>query len=166
MRPCSWRESEMPADGVPASDRTLRRIAGVLATIVAGIHLYWALPIAVRQLEFGILHDPRPAACLLATMAMLMGAILVVQGFDPLPVYVGGILLLLVFLGGYAAWHTVLDHGAFWPGRHAHGHSELGPVRLVIVHLQDDSLALASKLFEVALLGVLSVLTIRELGDR
>ncbi|MBP1921355.1 hypothetical protein J2751_000344 [Halorubrum alkaliphilum] len=157
----------MGVETSPSSDRMLRRLAGVLAAAVAGIHLYWALPVAVDQLRFGILHDPRPAAFLLATMAMLMGVLLVVQGFDPLPVYVGGILLMLVFLVGYAAWHTVLDHGAFWPGRPAHGgHSELGPIRLVVVHLQDDSLAFASKVVEAALLAVLSVLTVRELRDR
>ena len=156
----------MPSDPGVASDRALRRLAGLLAAIVAGIHLYWALPVATQQLRFGILHDPRPAAFLLATMAMLMGAILILQGFDPVPVYVGGIVLMLVFLGGYAAWHTVLDHGAFWPGRHAHGHSDLGPIRLIAVHLLDDSVAFASKVAEVALLVVLSVLTVRELNDR
>ncbi len=156
----------MPSDPGVASDRALRRLAGLLAAIVAGIHLYWALPVATQQLRFGILHDPRPAAFLLATMAMLMGAILILQGFDPVPVYVGGIVLMLVFLGGYAAWHTVLDHGAFWPGRHAHGHSDLGPIRLIAVHLLDDSVAFASKVAEVALLAVLSVLTVRELNDR
>ena len=150
-----------------ASDRSLRRVAGLLTGVVVGIHLYWALPVATQQLRFGILHDPRPAAFLLATMAMLMGVLLVLQGFDPLPVYVGGIALMVVFLGGYAAWHTVLDHGAFWPGRPAHGgHSDLGPLRLIAVHLLDDSLAFASKLVEAALLAVLSVLTVRELNDR
>ncbi|MES3160463.1 MAG: hypothetical protein PPP55_02705 [Halorubrum sp.] len=156
----------MSARAGRTSDRTLRHVAAGLAAVVAGIHLYWALPVAVDQLRFGLVHDPRPAAFLLATMAMLMGAILVVQGFDPLPVYVGGIVLMLVFLGGYAAWHTVLDHGAFWPGRHAHGHAETGPGRLIAVHLLDDSMAFASKVAEAALLGVLSVLTARELADR
>jgi len=167
MRPSSWRRREVTAESRLAGDRTLRRLAGVLAAAVAGIHLYWALPVAVQQLQFGILHDPRPAAFLLATMAMLMGVLLVVQGFDPLPVYIGGIVLMLVFLVGYAAWHTVLDHGAFWPGRPAHGgHSDLGPIRLVAAHLQDDSLAFVSKIAETALLAVLSVLTVRELSDR
>lgn len=156
----------MSAGAEQASDRKLRRLAGVLAVVVAGIHLYWALPVAAQQLQFGILHDPRPAAFLLATMAMLMGGLLVVQGFDPLPVYIGGILLMLVFLVGYGAWHTVLDHGAFWPGRHAHGHADQGPIQLILTHLRGDSLALASKLAEAALLAVLSVLAGREFRDR
>ena len=149
------------------AERVLRLVAGTLAVVVAALHAYWALPDIARQLSVWQFPDPRPAAFLLATFAILMGIALVVQGFDPVPVYVGGIALMLVFLGGYAAWHTVLDHGAFWPGRPAHGgHSDLGPLRLIAVHLLDDSLAFASKLVEAALLAVLSVLTVRELNDR
>ncbi|WP_418281313.1 hypothetical protein [Halorubrum sp. DTA98] len=139
--------------------RPLRIAAGLLATVVAGIHAYWALPNAATQLLVWQFPDPRPAAFLLATVAILAGIALAVQGFDPLPIYVGGIALMVAFLGGYAAWHTVLDHGAFWPGRHAHGHSDASAIAVVATHLFADRLALASKAAEAALLAVLAVLT-------
>lgn len=143
----------------------LRVAAGALALLVAGIHAYWALPRMVTQLSVWQFPDPRPVAFLLATAAILMGLLLVLQEFDPLPVYSGGIALMLVFLGGYAAWHTVLEHGAFWPGRHAHGHSDASAVAVVVDHLRADSLELASKLAETALLAVLAALTAIELRE-
>jgi len=150
---------------VTDAERVLRLVAGTLAVVVAALHAYWALPDIARQLSVWQFPDPRPAAFLLATFAILMGIALVVQGFDPVPVYVGGIALMLVFLGGYAAWHTVLDHGAFWPGRHAHGH-DAPAVAVVLGHLSADPFALVSKLTELALLAVLGVLTAIEFRSR
>ncbi len=148
------------------TERVLRPVAGALALVVAGVHASWALPGMVRQLSVWQFPDPRPAAFLLATMAILMGVALAVQGFDPLPIYVAGITLMLVFLGGYVAWHTVLDHGAFWPGRHAHGHADASAVAVVVDHLVADGFALASKATEAALLAVLVALTATEVRDR
>ena len=145
--------------------RGLRIAAGMLAVAVAGLHAYWALPRLTAQLSVWQFPDPRPVAFLLATAAILMGILLVVQGFDPLPVYVGGIALMIVFLGGYVAWHTVLEHGAFWPGRHAHGHGDASAVTVVVDHLRADRLELASKLTEAALFAVLAALTAIELGS-
>ncbi|GAB6878563.1 hypothetical protein JCM17823_08370 [Halorubrum gandharaense] len=142
-------------------DTLLRRAAAVLAVVVAGTHLYWALPEMARQLHYGQVPDPRPAVFLLATVGIFVGIMLVAQGFDPTPVYVGGILLMVTFIAGYVAWHTVLDHGAFWPGIRAHGH-DADPVSVVLTHLRHDSLALTSKLAETALAGVLAVLLVRE----
>lgn len=147
-------------------ERPLRLAAGVLAVLVAGLHAYWALPDMARQLSVWQFPDPRPAAFLLATFAIVMGLMLVVQGFDPLPIYVGGVALMLVFLGGYAAWHTVLDHGAFWPGRHAHGHGDASAVVIVADHLRADTFALVSKLTELALLAVLAALIAIEVRAR
>lgn len=147
-------------------ERPLRLAAGALAVAVAALHAYWALPGMVRQLSVWQFPDPRPGAFLLATVAILMGIMLVVQGFDPVPIYVAGIGLMLVFLGGYVAWHTVLDHGAFWPGRHAHGHGDASAVAIVVDHLIADPFALVSKLTELALLSVLVALTAIEWRSR
>lgn len=147
--------------------RALRPTAGLLAVVVAGVHAYWALPDMARQLSVWQFPDPRPATFLFATTAILMGILLVVQGFDPLPVYVGGMVLMVVFLGGYVTWHTTLNHGAFWPGRRVPGHTDAGTSAVTVVggHLLADRLALASKLAETALLAVLAVLTTTELRD-
>jgi len=152
--------------GIERLEGPLRLTAGALAVVVAGLHTYWALPDMARQLSVWQFPDPRPAAFLLATMGMVMGFTLVLQGFDPLPIYVAGVGLMLTFLGGYVAWHTVLDHGAFWPGRHAHGHHDAGTVEIVIDHLAADVFALVSKLTEFALLVVLVALIVVELRRR
>ena len=148
------------------AERPLRWSAGVLAAGVAGLHAYWALPNMALQLQVWQFPDPRPAAFLLATMAILMGIILVILGFDPLPIYVAGAALMVVFLGGYVAWHTVLEHGAFWPGREPHGHHDAGVVEVVVDHLSNDTFELVSKLSELALLVVLSALATIEFRRR
>ncbi|SNR35878.1 hypothetical protein [Halorubrum vacuolatum] len=148
------------------AERPLRWSAGVLAVVVAGLHAYWALPNMALQLQVRQFPDPRPAAFLLATMAILMGITLVMLDFDPLPIYVAGAALMLVFLVGYVAWHTVLEHGAFWPGREPHGHHDAGTVEIVIDHLANDTFELVSKLSELALLVVLSALATIEFRRR
>ena len=145
-------------------DRRLRYVAAALAAVVAVTHLYWALPRLARQLHYGTVPDPRPAAFLLAVFAMVLGASLVVQGFDPRPIYLGGMVLMAIFIAGYAAWHTVLDHGGFWPGRHAHGH-DAPFLSVVYSHLVDEPLELVSKIAEAALLIVLGALYARERTD-
>ena len=146
------------------TDKHLRRLAGVLTVAVIGIHLYWALPVFSLQLQIGMIHDPRPIAFILASFAMIFGLLLALQGFDQRPMYVGGMALMLVFIVGYGAWHTVLEHGGFWPGRPAHSHD--APFYLVILeHLRHDSIALFSKLAEAALLVVFAVLYARQGGD-
>lgn len=152
--------------GIDRFEGPLRLIAGALAVVVAGLHAYWALPDMARQLSVWQFPDPRPAAFLLVTMAMMMGLALAVQGFDPLPIYVGGAGIMVTFLGGYVAWHTVLEHGAFWPGRHAHGHHDAGAVEVVIDHLAADAFALVSKVTELALLVVLVALIAIEIRRR
>lgn len=153
------------AVGPARDDRTLRRVAGVLAVVVAGLHAYTVLPDMARQIFYWQFPDPRPVTFLLATMAILMGIVLVIQGFDPLPIYVGGIALMLAFVLGYLAWHTTLGHGAFWPGRQAVEH-DVSQLYVVYLHLVHNHVELASKVGEVALLAVLSVLSVREYRAR
>ena len=108
-------------------------------------------------LEIGTLFDPRPLPFTLFGFAIVFGVVLAYQGLFVRAVYLGGIALMLVFLLGYVAWHTVLDHGAFWPHIEAHGH-DTGVFETVWVHLVSDTHPMASKLLEVALLAVLAAL--------
>ncbi len=143
-------------------DRTLRRAAAGLAVLVAAIHLYWAMPVLLRQLQAGLIHDPRPIAFVIASAAIVAGVTLTALGAERRPFYLGGIALMAVFLVGYAAWHTVLDHGAFWPGRPAYHHHDQGFITIMVTHLADDPIALVSKTAELALLTLLGVLYVRE----
>jgi len=138
----------------------LRYLAGALALAVAGIHLYWGFPRLITQLDVGAVPDPRPIAFVLSSVAIILGIAQILDGRNPKPIYLAGIALMFAYIGGYVAWHTVLGHGGFWPWMpelEQHTHDE-GLIDLVIGHLAEDPLALASKLLELSLAIVLGVL--------
>ena len=147
---------------VGASERldadALRIVGAGLAFLVAIVHLYWGMPRLIAYLNVGTMPDPRPPLFVLSGVAILIGVTIVAAGGDRRPVYVAGIALMLAYLLGYGAWHTVLGHGAFWPwgpGGHVHGGN---PIVVIAEHLVADPLALVSKLAELALLAILIVL--------
>lgn len=141
--------------------RYVRYAAAVLAAVVAGVHLLHPQlggPRLLVHLQVGTLFDPRPIAFVLSAFLILFGIMLVYNRVLVRLVYVGGIVLMLTYLFGYAAWHTVLEHGAFWPHIEAHGHHDAGVFEIIWIHLVDDTIAMASKLLEAALLVLLVVL--------
>jgi len=142
----------------------LRTPAGVLALVVAGIHLYWGIPRFVAYATVGVMPDPRPLAFVLSGHAILLALTLVAAGvLDPRRTYVPGMALMVVHVAGYAAWHTVLAHGV--PGATetvAVDHGHVGNALLVVLeHAVNSPLALASKLAELAVLALLAVLYVR-----
>lgn len=142
--------------------RYFRGLAAVLAVIVAIVHLYWALPELLLQLRFGILHDPRPIAFVLLALAILTGVLYLAFGGAPRPAYLAGIVLMILLLVGYVAWHSLLSHGGFWPGRPATATHEGPLLGYVLDHLRIDRTALVSKTAEFALLVVLVLLVRRD----
>lgn len=139
----------------------LRYVGAGLAGVVAVLHLFhptFGFPRFVIHLQVGTLFDPRPLLFTISGLLVLVGILLVFNGVLARPVYLGGIALVAAFLVGYGAWHTVLDHGAFWPHIHGHGHHDAGAVEILVLHLRADPAALVSKLAELALLVVLVVL--------
>lgn len=141
--------------------RHLRRTAGLLAVVVAGIHLLQptrGVPRLVEHVMVGVYADPRPLVFTLAGFLIIVGIGLGYYGIYERAVYLGGIVLCLAFLGGYAIWHTVFDHGAFWPYIESNGHTHVHPLWIVVRHLAYDAVALVSKLAEAALAIVLAVL--------
>ena len=141
--------------------RKLRYVAALLALIVSGIHLFHpdlGFPRLVQHVQVGVIFDPRPLTFTVVGLGIVLGVLLVYNGVLPRrPVYLAGIVLMLTLLFGYVAWHTVLDHGGFWPHLPAHGHHDEGVVEAVLMHLADP-LDFASKAAEFLLLVVLAVL--------
>ncbi len=143
----------------PVSD--LRIMAGAVAVLIVAIHLFHPRYGALRLMEFlriGILLNPLPVLFTLASLLMVFGIVLASQQTLLREVYLLGIVLMVSFILGYAAWHTVLDHGAFWPYIEGHAHHEKGPIRLLIAHALDDTLGMISKILETVLAIVLAVL--------
>ncbi len=139
----------------------LRYPAALLAIGVALIHLMHPTlggPRLILHVQVGTIFDPRPLLFTLAGFLIMFGIVLASQGVLERAIYAGGVVLMLALILGYGAWHTILDHGAFWPHIHGHGHTEVGGLELIWLHLREDGIAMVSKLFEVGLLGVLVVL--------
>lgn len=143
----------------------LKLVAGVLAVVVAGIHLYWGIPRFAVYASIGTMPDPRPLAFVLSGHAIMAGLTIAVTGhLDRGRLYLPGMALMLAHLLGYAAWHTVFRHGV--AGSEAsHSHGPLGFAEAVVVvgeHLVNSPLALVSKVTEFALLGSLVALYLVE----
>ncbi|MGM0604980.1 MAG: hypothetical protein ACQETB_04830 [Halobacteriota archaeon] len=153
----------------PEDARRLQGAAGLLAIVVAAIHLQHP-SLGVRPLlvyaQLGYLGDPRPLVFTLSALAILLGIALAIDvGSTGVAVgprrrwlYALGAALMAVHLLSYVAWHTVLDHGAFWPHIEPRGHDHGGTIRVVADHLREDAFALASKVAELFTFVALSTL--------
>lgn len=145
-------------------DRTVRRlrwVAAALALVVAALHLLHPSHgghALVVYAAAGYLGDPRPLLFTLGGFALVFGVLLGYNDFAGPRLYLAGIVVVLPFFVGYGLWHTVFDHGAFWPYIEAHGSHEENPVLVVLAHLRVERLALVSKLAELGLLGCLVAL--------
>lgn len=138
---------------------TYIQLAGVLAVIVAGLHLYWGIPRFLLYASIGAMPDPRPLAFVVSGHAILIAVTLVAAGVVGVRrLYLPGIALMAIHIVGYAAWHTVLSHGVSGTG-HTHDRGAvLGQLHIVLEHLVNSPLPLASKTAELILLVLLAVL--------
>lgn len=152
---------------VTLTDTQLGYIGGALAYIVAGIHLLHpqrGIPRLVRIIGTGnaslLISDPRPLAFALSGTALIAGVGLAAVGWRRKLIYLLGMLLMVIYLTGYFAWHLT-GHGGFLPVREPVYHG-LHPAEAVVSHLLEYPVARASKIVEAALLLVLAVLYRRE----
>lgn len=141
--------------------RNLRLLGATLALVVAWMHVMHprlGLPRLVTYLQAGILFDPRPLLFTVSGLAIVVGIILVARGQYVKYVYLAGMALMVVYVLGFFAWHTVLQHGGLiWPHLPAHGHDP-DVVRFVQIHLIEEPDQFLAKLLELLLLGVLVLL--------
>ncbi|WP_306059359.1 hypothetical protein [Natronococcus wangiae] len=144
------------------SDQQLRYAAGVVALLVAGLHLFhpqYGLERLVILLSTDpalLVSHPRPIAFVLSAVAIVVGIYLILFGVLVRPIYALGMILVLTYLVGYFAWHLT-GHGGFLPGRMPNYHGQ-GPYETVIAHLRGDLWARAAILLESVLLVLLVVL--------
>lgn len=159
---------DMETDGgvVTADPRDeLRIVAGVLAVLVALLHLFHpqlGAPRLVTFLELGQLYHPLPPVFTATAVLIVFGIVLVYRGITVRWVYLGGIVLMLGLVVGYGVWHTFLDHGAFWPSSGGRTHTDRNPLVLLLLHLRTDTLGAISKILELLLAAVLGMLYLLE----
>lgn len=140
--------------------RSLRILGGTLTAFVAGIHLFhpqYGIRRFLVHLQIGQLLDPRPLLFTFSALALLVGIGLASSGLHLRYLYLGGIAIVGTYFAGFFIWHTLLDHGAFWPHIRPHGHTE-SVAEFVSVHLISEPDALISKVAELLLLVVLGLL--------
>ncbi|GAB6880114.1 hypothetical protein JCM17823_23880 [Halorubrum gandharaense] len=144
------------------TNQQLRYVAGAVALLVAGLHLFhpqyglerFLLLLTTDPALF--LSHPRPVAFVLSAVAIVVGIYLVVFDVVRRYIYVLGMLLMVTYIVGYFAWH-LSGHGGFLPGRTPHYHG-VQPHEAVISHLREDVWARAAKLSEGMLLVLLAAL--------
>jgi len=112
------------------SVRGTLEFAGVqLAAVVAGLHLYWAIPrlVTAARIDQPIYWDPRPLLFILSGIGILVGLVLVrKQLLSRIRAYSLGIGLMLTYLLGWAYWHLG-GHMAVLPWvDDGHGHAHDG----------------------------------------
>jgi len=136
-----------------------------LAGLVVATHVYWGLDRFTEQLRYGVYVDPRPLLFVVSSAAIIAGVAYVALGGRRTPVYVLGIVLMLVYIFGYWGWHLMGHLPALpWVENQPHPHPEWGPVETLFQHLGEDDLALVSKIVEAALAIVLAWLWLGERG--
>lgn len=141
--------------------RELRIVAGIIATVVALIHLFHprlGVPRLIEYIEVGQLFHPLPPIFTASAIFIVFGIVLVYQGILIRLVYALGIVMMAGFVIGYMAWHTVLDHGAFWPTLEGAVHDQPNALVLLWLHMSEDPLGVVSKVLEIKLAAVLGML--------
>lgn len=130
-------------------------VAVHLVVLVAVIHLALGVSNWLTYLRAGILVPPdlRWPLFVVSGVALVGGLVAAIAGAERRPLYVGGIVLMAVYVVGYFAWHASGHRPLFFvgPGTQHHGstlaylaaHAVAGPV---------ETLALTS---ETALAGLL-----------
>lgn len=141
--------------------RSALEFVGVqFAAIVAGVHLYWAIPRLIRQLQIDqpIWWDPRPLVFIVSGIVLLAGLVLLQRGvLRRVYGYVLGIGLMLTYLLGWAYWH-LNGHLAALPWiERPHGHGG-DPLVILAQHFVGSPVDAIAKTAEFLLLIVLVAL--------
>lgn len=81
-----------------------------------------------RYLTEMVYERPRPLLFVLSSLAIIAGVVAAARGrIDRRTAYQLGVLVMVVYISGWLAWHTVLDHGFVLSGdagateTHSHG---------------------------------------------
>lgn len=135
-------------------------ITAGMAGLVGVLHFFHpahGFPRLLQYLQFWVAPDPRPFAFTLSGLAIFAGIGLAIADIHRKKLYTLGIAMMLTFLLGYGAWHTLLGHGTFWPTIKSDGHAHVNPLVTIGGHLFNDGYALLSKILEAALLVLLAL---------
>lgn len=141
------------------STALLQLAAGQLAAIVGMLHVWIGLRHWSLYLSAGTALPPdiRVPLWTISGLALLVGVAIVALEERTTPlVYLGGILLGLVYIVGYYAWHLG-GHRSFYLGGDPELHG-VGPIEFLLDHTVAGPVEFAALATEVALVVALGVL--------
>ncbi|UPV76345.1 hypothetical protein M0R89_19480 (plasmid) [Halorussus limi] len=137
-------------------------LAAHLAVLVAVIHVTLGLYNWVRWASAGFLipRDLRWPLFVFSGVVLVVGLLLAAQGRYRRPLYVGGILLMAVYVVGYFAWHATGHRPLLLFGE---GATHAGPlVPFLLDHLFAGPVKFLAIVSEVTLAVLLAYLLVRE----
>ncbi|WP_115865007.1 hypothetical protein [Halorussus litoreus] len=137
-------------------------VAAHLAVVVAVVHLTMGLYNWLRWLQAGFLvpRDLRWPLFVISALALFIGLLLAAQGRYRRQLYAGGILLMVVYVGGYFVWHATGHRPLLLFGN---GATHTGPlIPFLLDHLFAGPVKFLAIVSETALAGALAYLLATE----
>lgn len=137
-----------------AAARKLRFVALQVVGAVAVIHLVAGVAELARFADAGllgayvtsdqVLSQPEPLLFTVSALAILAGVLAVGLGYlDYRRAYALGIAVMGVYLLGWLAWHSMLDHGLVGGGEQAaEDHTHAGLVEIVSTHYLEPTVGI------------------------
>jgi hypothetical protein len=137
-------------------------VAAHLVIIVAVIHLSMGLLEWFRYAQIGLLIPPdlRWPLFVVSGFALIAGLFIAAQGRHRRPLYVGGILLMAVYVVGYFGWHLGGHRAKLLFGAGTDHHGPLVP--FLLDHLFAGPVEFLAIVTEVALAVLLVYLLVRD----
>lgn len=144
------------------STRAVLEFTGLsLSLVAAGLHLAWGGPRLVVYLQLGRLPDPRPALFVLSAIAVVAAIAVLYSGYPASSIYGFLIVVMLVYIIGYVAWHLG-GHPIRGPGGIQTNYHPANPVTIIVEHLRNDLFALVSLLIELGAIAALAALLVAD----
>ncbi|MFC4451777.1 hypothetical protein [Halorussus aquaticus] len=138
-------------------------LAAHLAVLVAVIHVTLGLYNWIRWASAGFLlpRDLRWPLFVFSGVALVVGLLLAAQGRYRRPLYLGGIVLMGIYVVGYFGWHAAGHRPLFFLGEGA-GHHGAPLTTVIHDHLLAGPVKFLAIVSEVSLAVVLAYLFVRE----
>jgi len=142
--------------------RPIHIVAAHLALVTAVVHLALGILNWVQYASAGILLPPdlRWPLFVASGLAIVVGMVALVSGYPKRPLYVGGSVLMIVYIVGYFGWHVSGHRPLLVVGTGTHHHGST--VSYLLAHVVAGPAEFLSLVSEAGLLVVLLYLLVTE----
>lgn len=144
------------------SVRPIHIVAAHLALVTAVVHLALGILNWAQYASAGILLPPdlRWPLFVASGLTIVVGMVALVSGYPKRPLYVGGSVLMIVYIVGYFGWHVSGHRPLLVVGTGTHHHGST--VSYLLAHVVAGPAEFLSLVSEAGLLVVLLYLLVTE----